>query len=174
MYLISIYFDEKTNKTIQGYINQVAEKTGNLFMVDGNVPPHITVSAFETKQEMIVLEKMEGIVRKMSPDLLQWVSVGTFLPYVLYITPVLNEYLHEMSELIYEEISSIKETKISPYYRPFSWLPHTTIGKKLTKEELRIGFEVLQNSFQVFQGKVVRIGVATTNPYQEIMSWDLS
>ena len=51
MYLVSVYFDDETNKRIQRYINAVAEKTRNTFMTDGNVPPHITVSAFETRDE---------------------------------------------------------------------------------------------------------------------------
>lgn len=50
MYLISIYFDDKTNNRIQQAINQVAKKSGNTFMLDAEVPPHITVSAFETGQ----------------------------------------------------------------------------------------------------------------------------
>ena len=56
MYLISIYFDEETNKRIQRYINLVAEKTGNTFMTAGHVPPHITVSAFEAREEENVKE----------------------------------------------------------------------------------------------------------------------
>ena len=37
MYLVSIYFDEKTNQRIKEYMKQVAAKTGNSFMLDGNV-----------------------------------------------------------------------------------------------------------------------------------------
>ena len=55
MCLVSIYFDEKTNKTIQNYINQVAKKTGNTFMLDGKVPPHIIISAFETNRKRRLL-----------------------------------------------------------------------------------------------------------------------
>ena len=55
MYLISIYFDPKTNKKIQQYINKVARQTGNTFMLDGNVPPHITISAFETIDEQAAI-----------------------------------------------------------------------------------------------------------------------
>ena len=58
MYLISIYFDEKTNRRIQQYIDKVAEKTGNAFMLDGQVPPHITISAFETQNEVAVIETL--------------------------------------------------------------------------------------------------------------------
>ena len=91
MYLVSIYFDEKTNKTIQSYIDQVAHKTGNKFMVEEKVPPHITISAFETKREVDVIEKLDEAVRNIFQGKVQWVSTGVFLPYVLYIAPVLNE-----------------------------------------------------------------------------------
>lgn len=40
-------FDENTNKHIQGFVNQVAKRTDNRYMLEGNVPPHITVSAKE-------------------------------------------------------------------------------------------------------------------------------
>ena len=104
MYLVSLYFDEKTNKTIQGYINKVAEKTGNTFMIDGNVPPHITVSAFETKCEEACVTMLGNIVTQIETGRLQWASVGTFLPYVIYIAPVLNNYLQGMIETIYDVV----------------------------------------------------------------------
>lgn len=173
MYLVSIYFDEKANKIIQNYINQVAERTGNMFMLDGNVPPHITISAFDTKQEEKAIEALETAVTKLSSEQLQWASVGEFFPYVIYLAPVLNEYLHSMSQTIYDSVKEIEDTEISPYYRPFQWLPHTTIGKKLSKEEMKIAFEVLQNNFAMFSGTVTKIGLAKTNPYCDVTSWDL-
>lgn len=63
MYLVSIYFDEKTNKTIQGLIDKVARKTGNNFMIAGKVPPHITVSAFETKHEEEIMGRLRTVAR---------------------------------------------------------------------------------------------------------------
>ena len=51
MYLISIYFDENTEKKMKGYMNQIAKKSGNFAMIEGNVPPHITVSAFAAVSE---------------------------------------------------------------------------------------------------------------------------
>ncbi len=173
MYLVSIYFDDKTNKKIQKFINQVAQKTGNTFMLDGKVPPHITVSAFEALAEEQVIEVLSRIAIELKKDTLQWVSVGQFFPYVLYITPVLNEYLHDLSVQICNALSQIDEVKISPYYQPFQWLPHSTIGKTLTKEQMTIAFEVMQNSFGMFEGEVLRIGLAKPNPHRDIMSWEL-
>lgn len=173
MYLVSIYFDEKTNKRIQQYINKVAEKTGNTFMLDGNVPPHITISAFESQNEEMAIEKLECVVKKLQCGKLQWVSVGQFFPYVLYITPVLNEYLHEMSVILYDALLQVDGVKISPYYKPFQWLPHTTIGKTLSKEEIQVAFQVMRDSFGVFEGEVVKIGLAKPNPHRDIVSWEL-
>lgn len=173
MYLISIYFDNKTNNRIQQLINQVAEKSGNPFMIDGKVPPHITISAFETKQEQEVIHLLEKKVKELKSGTLTWASVGVFLPYVIYLAPVLNKYLYELSREIYECVSEIEDVSISKFYRPLQWLPHATIGKKLSKEEMVEAFQVLQGEFGVFHGQVTSIGLARTNPYENIVCFQL-
>lgn len=173
MYLVSIYFDEKTNNKIQAMIDRVAEKTGNYYMKEAHVPPHLTLSAFETREEeaaSAILARVAGMLRG---EHIQWVSVGQFLPQVLFITPVLNRYLHHMGETVFREFSQLSDVKFSPYYRPFSWQPHTTIAKKLKTEEMQCAFRVMQNQFEILEGTVVKIGLAKPNPYREISSFDL-
>lgn len=173
MYLISLYFDEKTNGRINQYIRQVASESGNQYMLDKNVPPHITISAFETRQIETVAASLEAELSKVPAGTLQWVSVGQFFPYVLTIIPVLNEYLHSLSAGIYDILKNTDDVIVSRYYQPFQWMPHTTIGKKLNREEMEAGFRVMQNSFGMFGGQAVRIGLAKASPYTEIASWDL-
>ncbi|MBQ3546111.1 MAG: 2'-5' RNA ligase family protein [Lachnospiraceae bacterium] len=173
MYLISIYFDEKTTKRIQGYIDNIAKKTGNTFMTNGNVLPHITISAFETQNESEAIDKFQNGIKKIKSENIQLVSVGMFLPYVIYITPVLNEYLYELQCVFYEEIKNINDIKIRSNYTPFNWLPHITVGKKLSTEEMKIAFNVMQNQFGAFEGKVTKIGLAKTNPYYDIITYEL-
>ena len=173
MYLISIYFDETANLTINRYVRRVAEESGNDFMLVNDIPPHITLSAFEAQDEMAVIQELQEIVSNWKQDQIQYVSVGTFLPYVLYITPVLNEYLHNMTTSIYEKFHEKDGVKMSKCYRPFQWLPHTTIGKKLSKEEMLKAFEVMQKQFAVFDARVVKIGLAKTNPHRDIWTFEL-
>ena len=173
MYLVSIYFDEKTNKKLQQYINKVAERTGNTFMLDEKVPPHITVSAFETTDEGGAIDILNNTVLKLKSGTLDWVSIGSFSPYVIFLSPVLNEYLHNMSALLYEELTKMDGVKMSPYYRPFQWVPHSTIGKKLSREEMKVAFDVLHNSFSPLAGTVVRMGLAKPNPHRDVASWEL-
>ena len=175
MYLISIYFDDETNKKIQNYINAVAKHTGNTYMLEGKVPPHITISSMEAKgeKEKEIILQLEKCVKQLEQGKLQWVSVGIFLPYVIYLAPVLNEYLHKISSTVYESMGDIDDIMIGKYYRPFQWLPHTTIGKKLSQEEMRKAFEVMQNQFTPFSGTVTKIGLARTNPYRDIVTFEL-
>ena len=143
-------------------------------MTDGKVPPHITISAFQSLNEEKVLSSVEKIAAMIKSDTITWVSVGQFLPYVVFLSPVLCKYLHDMSSMIYEEIKQIDQTIINPYYMPFQWFPHTTIGKKLSQEEMQIACQVLHSEFSMFSGRVTRIGLAKTNPYTVISEYILN
>lgn len=173
MYLVSLYFDVKTNDRIQQYINTVAKRTGNTYMLDGKVPPHITISAFETRNEKQVIDRLNTCMNQQQKGWVQWASVGAFFPNVIYISPVLNVYLHELSVSVYDAVKGVEDMIIRKCYQPFCWLPHTTIAKKLSQEEMRTAFIVLQESFGMFSGDVVRIGLAKTNPYEDIVTWEL-
>ena len=173
MYLVSLYFDEKTEERIQVLIDQVAEKTGNTFMVDGKVPPHMTVCEFATNEEEKAIEYLKNAVANLKQMEVQFVSVGTFLPYVIFLAPVLDKELFNTSLATYLNLSKIEDCSISKYYQPFQWMPHATIGKKLSSEEMKIAFEVLQNQFGPFKGTVTKIGLAKTNPYRDIVVFEL-
>ena len=169
MYLISAYFDQKTNEKIQGFINKIAHKTGNTFMLDHQVPPHLTISAIETKEKETLISCIKGMERKFDLGELQFVSVGSFFPYVLYLTPVLNEYLCRLSKQVYEELGDYDTFKVSRFYQPMQWLPHITLGKKLTKPQLLEAFSIMQEDFVPFQGQVTALGLSKVKPYQEFL-----
>lgn len=173
MYLISIYFDETTDNRIRSYMKQIAKYTGNTLMLDGNIPPHITIAEFQTDSEKKAKGIFERIIKQAAGGSLQWVSVGMFLPHVIYLSPILNEYLCQLSEITYKEMILEENVTLSPYYRPFRWLPHATLSKKLTKEQMRIAFEVMQNQFGPFESGVSKIGLSKTNPYTDLAIFKL-
>ena len=51
--------------------------------------------------------------------------------------------------------------------------PHTTIAKKLSREELMIAFQELEKNFTIFSGRITKIGLSRTNPYEDIIVWEL-
>ena len=176
MYLVSIYFDEKTDNRMRKLIKQVAEKTGNVFMTENEVPPHITVAGLETRNEQVLIEEIEKCLlqKRVKQGEVRFVSAGVFLPSVLYIQPVLNGYLHGLAVEINDAIKVFPDTKISNCYQPFSWLPHMTIGKQLTKEQMVTAFEVIQKQFVPITGQVTKIGIAKPNPHRDLKIWQLT
>ena len=78
MYLISIYFDKKTEQAMQSYINSVAKVTGNSFMIDGKIPPHITLLGFNAKSETEVIESFEEHLSEFVSDNIYFASIGVF------------------------------------------------------------------------------------------------
>lgn len=173
MYLISAYFDEYTNRIINRYINQIAAKTGNPFMTENHVPPHLTISSLETRSGEVLLPYVEELRDRLIQGKIQFVSVGMFFPYVMYLAPVLNEYLQEMSGEVYAAVNGIPEVNVSRFYRPMQWLPHITLGKKLTKEQMQTAFRIMQEGFAPFEGTVTAIGLAKTNPHEDILRMEL-
>lgn len=172
MYLISVYFDEKTNRILQRMINQVAEKTGNHFMTENSVPPHMTISSIEARDIDVLIPTFETL-KDLEAGEIQFVSVGQFFPYVMYVTPVLSEYLQNLQSRVYNAVKDIDETSVSNFYRPYSWLPHITIGKKLDDLQMKQAFSVMKDSFAPFRAKIVRIGLAKVNPHEDVMAFDL-
>lgn len=168
MYLVSVYFDDNTNKILQKLIEQVAKETGNTFMTDHKVPPHMTIMAIEARNVEVLKPAFMSLKGKIEQGNIQFVSIGQLLPYVMYATPVLNEYLQDLIGKVYEVYKDVDETAISKFYKPNSWLPHVTLGKTLDKEQMIKAFEVLQKNFSVFNAKVVEIGLAKVNPHEDV------
>ena len=171
MYLISVYFDEKTDAKIQNLTKQVAKCTQNNILLEKNVPSHLTICSFHSYKEETALEIFRNIIPHLSEGELQFVSVGSFFPQVMFVAPVLNEYLHQLSTSIYKEVTRYEDVAVGERTRPFGWMPHVTIGKELTKEQMQKAFEVMQNQFAPFRGKTVKVGLAKTNPYTDIETY---
>lgn len=173
MYLISVYFDEQTNKTINRYIKKVASVTKNDFMISHKVPPHMTISAVEAKNAESLYPVLERVKNKISSGDIYIASIGQLLPYVFTTNPVLNKYLQEISLTIYEEILKINDTSVNKYYKPWSWQPHITIGKTLEKEQMIDAFKCMQETFTPMTARITEIGLAKVNPHEDLIRYKL-
>ena len=116
---------------------------------------------------------MRELLSKLQGDEIRFVSIGSFEGKVLYVQPVLNAYLHHLSQILTQKLKQIPETILRTNYQPFSWLPHCTIAKQLSKEQMMEAYRVLNEEFVVTDAKVTRIGVAKTNPHRDLAVWNL-
>ena len=174
MYLISIYFDEKTEQIMQNYINQVAKVTGNIFMLDGNIPPHITLLGVQGKDEDKIIKIFEDNIDNLVSGKIDFVSVGEFKGQVIFVQPILNEYLHNLSQTVYSIFEGIEDISFSPFYAPNLWIPHMSIGKHLDERQMIESFKTLVRLFVPMEATVTRIGIAKTNPHRDIKIYELT
>ena len=79
MYLISVYFDTTTTKRLQSLICQIAAVSGNTYMTQNHVPPHLTLSAVEARNVEVLLPPIQALEGKLSSGKVQFVSVGQLL-----------------------------------------------------------------------------------------------
>lgn len=172
MYLVSVYFDKTAVHILQRYINKIAEKTGNSFMVDNNVPPHMTISAIEARSENALLGAMDNREIHFLMGRLALCQLDNCCHMYFMPLPVLNGYLQDLSEKVFDEVKSIPESTVSRYYKPMSWLPHITLGKTLTREQMQMAFSVMQESFVPFEAAITEIGLARVNPHSDVVRWE--
>lgn len=167
MYLISAYFDENTTNVLNGYIEKVAQTTGNDFMGANNVPPHLTLSAIEARSVDVLVPAFEMLGGRISKGDISLITVGQLMPKVLYVAPYLNEYLQNLEHQIFDCFNAIPDTTISNCYRPFSWLPHITLAKTLTREQMITAVQMMED-FKRLDASIVRIGLAKVNPHEDV------
>ena len=172
MYLISAYFDEHTTRQLQRFIDAVAQNTGNTYMIDNNVPPHLTISSFETRNLQNLCDDFVKLSELESHDI-NIFSVGEFLPYVIYVTPVLDLHLQQTAEKVYNILAVREDVTINRCYKPYSWFPHITLEKKLEKEQMIAAVRAMQTHFIPLKGKIEKLGLAQTNPHRDICTVDL-
>lgn len=173
MYLLSLYFDKDSSSKIQKLIDRAALKSGNNFMIDGEVPPHITIAAFQFEDEKEVIEVLDKTIGKFKEGIITWASVGVFKSSVIFLAPVLNNYIHNLSVEINNSLRGLENMSINKFYVPFQWMPHTTIAKKLSREELLVAFEEVERNFVAFNGMVTSIGLSKTGPCIEVKRWNI-
>ncbi len=170
MYLITAYLDDKSTKELQSIIDEIATAAGNDFMTANNVMPHLTVSAFDERSEDATIALFEKMEERLYSDEIIIPSVGVFLPYVIYAEAVKNEYLLNLSKDIFNILDSNEDTRINKYYKPYNWIPHITLGKKLEKEELHVAFNIVQDRFCPITARITSFGLSKPNPLRNLRS----
>lgn len=172
-YAVTLKFDKETEKTIQNLIDEVAEKTGCDYMKQINIPPHVTVCALVSDKEEELLTEMENIVKIINKDVIWFANIGVFNPLVIYLGPVLNQYLQNTCSLVNERLLKYADVGNRGQYLPNQWVPHAAIAVKLTPPALQEAFAIVQEKFTAFEATVEKIVLAKVNPYEELYSWKL-
>ena len=172
-YAVTLEFDKETENKIQEMIDEVARATGYDYMKQSKIPPHVTVSALEGDNEAALLSEMESIAETLNKGSVFFANIGIFNPLVIYLGPVMNEFLQDTCRTVNERLLQYASVGNRGRYLPNQWVPHTAIAVKLTPDALKEASAIVQKKFSAFGATAERIVLARAEPYEELRSWEL-
>lgn len=170
-YAVVLYFDNETDNIIRQYMSLAADVSGNRYMMDNHIPPHITVAAFSVDDVVPVLSEMLGLEGKIAQGGIVLESVGSFSPNVIYLQPSLDSYLMMAAIEVRQALSRI--VALDPLYTPPRWFPHVSLAVKLTQAEHNEALAAVRERFEPISGGVVRLGIMKCNPFRPMANWAL-
>ena len=172
-YAVTLEFDKETENKIQEMIDEVARVPGCDYMKQSKIPPQITVSALVSDNEETLLSEMESIAETMTKDFIWFANIGIFNPFVVYLGPVMNEFLQNTCRTVNERLLQYADVGNRGRYLPNQWVPHAAIVVKLTLDAIKEAFAIVQEKFTAFGATAEKIVLARAEPYEELKSWKL-
>lgn len=173
MYLLSLYFDEFHTQILQNYVDLIEQKTNNRYMKEHCIPIHLTLATLRDGDMTQLYSELDSMISQIQANTLELVAIGSFGKHTLYIMPVLNQYLFELSVHLNQLIDQIDDNRLRNRYRPYSWIPHITMARKLNSKQLSIAFDTLSDCFEPMTIKVTKIALSKSHPYHDIATWCL-
>ena len=172
-FAVTLEFDQESQNKMQEMIDEVARVTGCDLMKQQNVPPHVTVCCLEGEDEAVLVSEMEEIASSMRKSTLRFANIGVFNPLVIYLGPIMNEFLQDTCRTVNERLLQHAEVGNKGNYLPNRWVPHAGIALKLTPEALMKAFVIVQERFRPFEATVERFVLVKAEPYEELRAWEL-
>lgn len=172
-YAVTLEFDKESQNKMQEMIDEIARVTGCDRMKREGVPPHVTVSCLEGDNDDALLSEMDEIAAAMRKSPLRFANIGVFNPLVIYLGPIVNEFLLNTCRTVNERLLQYAEVGNKGNYLPNHWVPHAGLAVKLTPEALKEAFSIVQERFRPFEATVERIVLVKAEPYEEMRVWEL-
>ena len=173
-YAIVLYFDDATNKTIGNMIERTAALSGNSYMLDINIPPHVTLGCFFSDEQSDLLEKVGAFAKNITPFEVTFDAIGAFEPYVLFASPVKDERLTQLNALLHESLLNSYEPAENANYLPDRWMPHCSLAVRLDAEQFAKAKAIEAEIDFPFTALVTKIALAKCNPYNEVAIWKIN
>ena len=173
-YAIVLYFDDTTNKIIGNMIERTAALSGNNYMLDINIPPHVTLGCFFSDEQVDLHERVESFVKSVTPFEVTFHSIGAFEPYVLFASPVKDERLTQLNALLHESLLNSYEPAENANYLPDRWMPHCSLAVRLDAEQFAKAKAIESEIDLPFTARVTKIALAKCNPYNVMATWNIN
>ena len=175
-YAVSLHFSQKVNEIIISTLQAIADKTGNSFMIENKIPPHITIGAFHAarEEEAKLLQLVEDFAKEQKAGTVQFSEAGNFNGKVLFLKPEKNLFLSEINNALHSLLLPEFEKAENGYYLPDIWFPHTTLATRLNQSQFSAAEEIAKQITLPLEAAIDELAVYQCSPFFELKKYKLS
>lgn len=171
-YAVLLYFDEESEKGIEKNIKNIDVEN-----FDIGIPPHITIFSWHGESAKGYIKGIEAFVKVQPKVDITFSSFGIFdtIGKYFFLSPVRGDALTKIHDSL---INAIKLQPNDTYEKLYvdnnKWVPHCSIGYRLTEENLpKFLTEALKNFDLPFSVTGSRLAICTLEPLNEIVTFKL-
>ena len=175
-YAISLHFPKDAGDIISQTVRNIAEATGNNFIIENKIPPHITIGAFHAakEDEARLLQLMAEFARTQKAGVVHFSKIDNFKGKVLFLKGEKDSFLAEMNRQLHSFIMSEFESGENGYYLPEIWCPHTTLATRLNQGQFDKAKAVAEKISLPLEAKACEIGFYQCSPFLELKRFVLA
>ncbi len=174
-YAIVLYMNDEKTAMVKEMVRAIAPVCKSEYCL-GTVP-HITISAIVGEDEESIKEEAKKLSKLIKKGEIKVGVIGVFSPAVLFLSPVVDSYLIESSQVANDQMLKVAEVGNKGRYIPNNWVPHMAVAMKMDNEGLINGFAKLTEIFTPFCAEIDKMALIKweeDNPYQELAVFDLN
>ena len=174
-YAITLYFDSHTNELILEAMKDIATATGNNYMLDNSVPPHLSLGLFHAEEEKA--GEMENLFEQFAEALkseggnlsLNFNGPDNFADKVIFLSIARDEPLMKLNRDLHHLFLPHFEAGDNRNYLPENWVPHIALAVKLDNQQFEKGFSAAKSFPLPKSAKITSATLARCNPYNEVV-----
>ncbi len=183
-YSVSLYFDDASAAQLRHAAERISLVTGNNYMIQHSVPPHITLGMFHAAENNLQLLKkvLADFADKAAvfSTVFSFSGVNSFYDKVIFLYPAEEAAAHfkELNLILHEMFLPLFEAGGNHNYLPCNWYPHTALAVKLNPYQFKKGYE---ETLRLFEEKTLKrntmkiasLGLALCKPYTELSKFSI-
>lgn len=173
-YAVLIYFDSVSEHKLRKIQSEVSRASGNTYLFDNNIHPHITLSLFTRDEYQDLTSDLTSFADELRFIEINLTSIGIFnsTPAVVNLLPVVTKDLTQIHMSLREKLSQ-HITEFNSYYEQPNWVPHCAIAINIAPDELMSAVEATCRLFAPMTCRISALSLVECNPYRVVMDWTI-
>lgn len=172
-YAVVLYFDSDSSALIKNIIRQFSETSGNKYMLDVGIPPHVSLGCFEGESEEKIISVFDDFAENAAGGDVTFEKADGFKPKVIFLSPIKNKYLTDLNETAHKMFLEDFKASEAGNYLPERWVPHCSLCVRLNEEQYEKTFIQTGNISFPIRAYTEKIVLARCDPYTEIKTVDI-